>query len=172
MNSPHVLGRHGWGLVAVACIVGMAFANPVSAQKKTTALMGAGLGGLAGAYVSTAVVVTNARLGNYRFSPDEISWELVPIPAMAVTAAIIGYQRPKRMWKGVAWGTLGFGAGTGVGALLGRLAWGPGSGQWAGGVIGGAVGIITGGTLGWVRWEDEGEGVPVELTLGTVTLPW
>ena len=174
MNSLFRISRRSRSAVALAVVALGLAPGRASSQEKTTALLGAGIGGLAGAYVSAAVVVSNARFGNYRFSYDEISWELIPIPAMAVTTAVIGYQERNRMWKGILWGSLGFAGGTGVGALLGRVAWGEGSGQWAGGVIGGAVGILAGGTLGWFAWEDEGEGdgAPVDLTLGTVTLPW
>lgn len=146
-------------------------ATALPAQQKTNALLGTGLGALAGAYVSTAVVVTNARMGHYRFSPDEISWELIPLPAIALTGGFVGYQDGDRMWDGVLWGSLGFVGGTGAGVLLGRIAWGPGAGQWAGGVIGGALGILAGGAYGVLRTDvDEGD-APAQLTL-TLPSPW
>lgn len=146
--------------------------SALTAQQKTNALLGAGLGTLAGAYVSTAVVVTNARLGHYRFSPDEISWELIPMPAIALTGGVVGYQDGTRLWQGVLWGSVGFVGGTGAGALLGRLAWGPGAGQWAGGVIGGAVGILAGGAIGIIRSEGGADGsAPAQMSFA-VPSPW
>ena len=62
--------------------------------------------------------------------------------------------------------------GTAAGALIGRRLWPPPEGKWAGGVIGGAAGILLGAGVGML-WPVDGDGggeqpvnVMIQLPLG------
>jgi hypothetical protein len=107
-------------------------------------------GAVMGFIVTLAIVVVKARNGSYIFGLDDLlafRWDVLPIPIGAVAGFRLGLKRP----HSVAWATAcGFGGyilGVVLGALLGSLAWDGDVGYWAGGVIGGAIGLVLGSAV-------------------------
>ena len=104
-------------------------------------------GAVTGFIVTLALVVAQARTGSYIFGLDDLlafRWDVLPVPI----GAILGYRLGRKRPHSVAWATAcGAGAlllGVVTGALLGGLAWEGEVGRWAGGVIGGAIGLVVG----------------------------
>lgn len=111
------------------------------------ALLATGGGAVTGFIVTLALVVAQARAGSYIFGLDDLlafRWDVLPIPLGAVAGFYLARKRP----HSVAWATAcGFAAlilGVITGALLGGLTREPDVGRWAGGVIGGATGLLIG----------------------------
>jgi hypothetical protein len=111
------------------------------------ALLATAGGAVMGFIVTLALVVAQARAGTYIFGLDDLvafRWDILPIPIFAFAGFRLARKRP----HSVSWATAcGFGAmvlGVITGALLGGLTREPDVGHWAGGVIGGAVGLIIG----------------------------
>lgn len=139
-----------------------------SAAQATEIAAGAATGVVVGGYVALGIITAQARAGHYLFSPDDASWQLLPIPALGLAGGVLGYRRPDRVWPTVGWSAAGFAVGTAGGALLGRLVWGPGEGTWAGGVLGGSVGLLAGAVL---AAQDDGD-PPLTVTLARIEMPW
>ena len=107
-------------------------------------------GGAMGFIVTIALVVAQARFGRYIFAMEDLfafRWDLLPI----LLGAVAGFRLAWRHTHAVSWATVcgvaGLLTGIAVGALLGPMVWGDGVGQWAGGVIAGAIGLVTGSIL-------------------------
>lgn len=107
-------------------------------------------GAVLGFVVTLALVVAQARFGTYIFGMEDLlafRWDILPIPLGAIAGFRLGRKRP----HSVAWATAsGFGAlilGTMIGVLLGSLAWESDVGRWAGGVMGGATGLVLGSVI-------------------------
>ncbi len=104
-------------------------------------------GGVVGFVVTLALVVAEARVDSYIFAMEDLlafRWDLIPIPL----GAWAGYRLHRRRSHGVGWATI---CGLGglvvcgvAGTVLGSIAWSDGAAPWAGAVIGGAVGLVTG----------------------------
>lgn len=155
---------------ALALAAALAVPAPRAQAQALEAATGAALGAAGGLYVSMAVVTANARAGNYVFSPDEVRWQLLPVPIGAAAAGLLGYRSPDRFWRATVWGFGGFAAGSLVGALAGKAIWGDSEGSWSGAVIGGAAGVLAGAVVGTLTWDgDDVDGPAFSLTLPA---PW
>jgi hypothetical protein len=104
-------------------------------------------GAVMGFIITLALVVAQARAGTYIFGLDDLiafRWDILPIPV----GALAGFRLARKRPHSVAWATAcGFGAlvlGVITGALVGGLTREPDVGRWAGGVIGGATGLVIG----------------------------
>lgn len=116
----------------------------------TIAALSAVGGAVIGFACTLAIVVAKAQAGSYIFAMEDLvafRWELTPILFGLGAGFMLGRRRP----HAVAWAAVcGFGAmiaGILLGATLGPVAWGNDAGRWAGGVVGGALGLVTGSAV-------------------------
>lgn len=139
-----------------------------------------GVGGFAaGTFTMVGVYVAEARFGKYLYSMDEVlspRFEILPMVAGPVAGVSLGISNNDRLESAGLWGGVGFLAGTAIGVPLGRLVWGPGEGVWAGGIIGGAVGLVAGFVSGALQEPDvpdtSGEGGGPRIPIGVrLTFP-
>ncbi|MEQ9401280.1 MAG: hypothetical protein RJQ04_19090 [Longimicrobiales bacterium] len=158
---------------ALPCTVLMAaaLAAPSLRAQTVPAVAGAAVGALAGGLVSTAVITANARRGHYLYAPEQARWELLPVPVLAMGAAVVGARDGGRLWRATGWGGAGMVVGAALGAWAGHTAWDDPGGVWAGGVMGGAVGLLAGALIGAASYDGT-DAAPLTLTLGTVGVPW
>jgi hypothetical protein len=104
-------------------------------------------GAVVGFMVTLALVVLEARFNSYIFALEDLlafRWDLIPIPL----GAWAGYRLHRRRSHGVGWATI---CGLGglvvcavAGTVIGTIAWSDSAAPWAGAVIGGAFGLVTG----------------------------
>lgn len=150
-------------LAAAAFLVaGLGTSTPLAAQEEETgsvlAAAGGGVVGLvAGGYANLAVVVLKARWGYYPHSfRDAFGWESTPILIGGGTGVAIGLTRSDLLIPWIIGGTLGMGAGTGLGLIYGHGAWGDPESRWANAAIGAAIGMAVGSTVALIReWDDD-----------------
>jgi len=149
-------------------------ASPLQAQA-LPATLGA-VGGLAaGTYTVVGIYVAEARFGKYLYSLDEAlspRLELLPMVAAPIAGVAMGLSDNERLESAGLWGGVALLAGTAVGIPLGRWAWGSGEGTWAGGIIGGALGLLTGIVAGALVEPDApalsgagGPRIPIGITI-------
>ncbi len=134
----------------VSLIAATVLPAPVVAQNRILpAAVGALAGMGAGGYVAVGVVTLRARRGRYLFAfKDAFGWDSAAIFAGGGTGIVLGAWDPRRL-RNTILSTTGLGVvGTGVGALVGHQIWPPPEGKWAGAVVGGAVGVLTGAVVG------------------------
>lgn len=150
-------------------VLALAAPAPSAAQSRLVPMAAGGLIGTgAGGYVALGIVTLRARRGQYLFNlADAFGWESAAVLAGGGTGLALGLWDPNRLRNTiVATAALGI-AGTGIGALVGRRLWPPPEGKWAGGVIGGAAGVLVGAGVGVLMprdllWKDESRtGVPL-----------
>ncbi|HEX6645347.1 MAG TPA: hypothetical protein VF037_11765 [Gemmatimonadales bacterium] len=112
------------------------------------------LGGIVmGFMVTLAIVVAKSVFGYFIFGLEDLlalRWEVAPV----LVGGIAGYRLGRRRPHSVAWATVSGVGGLLVGVSIGSLAgWelgGDTTGRWAGGIIGGALGLV-GGTVASLR---------------------
>lgn len=158
-------------LIAVS-VAALGLPAPASAQVVPT-IVGTAGGLAAGVYTTVAVYVTKARFGSYLFSVDDlvsIRLETVPVAALPVAGAWLGQQSGEAVWDAALWGGVGFLGGAVAGAGAGELIWGTEEGRWAGAIIGSALGMLTGATLGARGALDDSRSDPAPVTF-SFTLP-
>ena len=104
-------------------------------------------GAVAGFIVTLAIVVGKATIGYYIFAMEDLAaprWELLPILLGGIAGFRLGRHRP----RSVGWAVVcGFGAlllGIAAGAIIGPLIRDVPAARWAGGIVGGAVGLVAG----------------------------
>ena len=143
--------------------------EPARAQVGSAAL--GAVGGFAvGAYTTLAIYVTKARFGRYLFSPDDLvslSPEFLPVIVGPVAWGWIGAESSTALARSAGWGALGFLGGVAAGGLTGKLVSDSDEAPWAGAIIGGGVGLLTGAILGALDGFDDGDGggVPVGVSV-------
>jgi hypothetical protein len=164
--------------LAVACL---AVAVLVSARPERSdaqavpAAYGLITGTISGAYITTGIFVTKARLGSFLYSSDEafaLRWENAPVVLMPIGSLLVGLDDGQRLARSIQWGSAGFAlgavAGFGVSALIiradGR------EDEWASTVIGSAAGLLAGSLYGALSYEDDGgdgggPGFPIAFSL-------
>ena len=147
-------------LVAAALATGSLGAPRPAATQDLAAVGGALAGAGAGAWLGVAYITVQARRGNYLDSSEE-AFGMAAFPLFTGLAAglAMGVFAEDRMDEVLLWGTVGWASGIGVGALIGDRVWDDPQRRWAGGVIGGAVGLIVGGVAGLVSSLSDGEGI-------------
>lgn len=122
----------------------------VAARALVGALVGvlATAGGAVIGFVATlGIVVAMARAGQYVFALEELvalRWETLPIVFGAAAGAVLAATHPRALDRATGWGFGALAAGILVGIPAGHTFWGPGEGQWAGGIIFGALGLVAG----------------------------
>ena len=164
-RSPHRL------LLLLALVAGPLAFRPEPARAQVgTAALGAVGGFAVGAYTTLAIYVTKARFGRYLFSPDDLvslSPEFLPVIVGPVAWGWIGAESGTALARSAGWGALGFVGGVAVGGLTGKLVSDSDEAPWAGAIIGGGVGLLTGAILGALDGfdDDGGEGVPLGVTI-------
>jgi len=104
-------------------------------------------GAVVGFMVTLALVVLESRFDSYIFAMEDLlafRWDLIPIPL----GAWAGFRLHRRRSHGVGWATI---CGLGglvvcavAGTVVGSIAWSDSAAPWAGAVIGGAIGLVTG----------------------------
>lgn len=161
------IGRTSWILaIAVALLVGSA--EPAPAQYELQAI-GAAIGVAGGAGVTMGIVVARARWQRvYLDSADDlISWQSAPMIIAPALGILFGTAGEDALLGSIAGSTTGLVAGAAVGAGLGWLLSNEQEWPWAGGVIGGALGMTVGGILNglsaWSRDDDPNLPFPKEL---------
>ncbi len=147
-------------------------ATPVTATSQDWSVIGGGvLGAATGSWMSVAFITAKARAGDLVDSPEEaITAAAAPMLAGFATGVAIGVFAEDRLGGTVLWGSLGWATGIGIGALLGGHRWDDPSARWAGGVLGGAVGLLVGGTVGYLMSgpetnRDPAGGVPLVVRI-------
>lgn len=158
-------------LFAPFVVVAVALAvrpEPARAQVGSAAV--GAVGGFAvGAYTTLAIYVTKARFGRYLFSPDDLvslSPEFLPVIVGPVAWGWIGAESSTALGRSAGWGALGLIGGAAAGGLTGKLVSDSDEAPWAGAIIGGGIGLLTGAILGALDGfdDDGGEGLPVGVT--------
>jgi MFS family permease len=145
---------------AIALVLALTTLTPRPAQAQVGRAALGLIGGLAaGVHVTTGVFVLRSRVfGHDMHSTEDIVTvrpETMPIIAMPVAFALVGYRSSSRLAGAATWGGLGFVAGAAVGAGLGHILSGTSGGRWAGGTIGSAAGLALGAVLGAALLPDE-----------------
>lgn len=145
--------------VLVAYLVGVR-PQRVEAQA-VPAAYGLITGTISGAYITTGIFVTKARLGSFLYSSDEafaLRWENAPVVLMPVGSLLVGLDDGQRLARSIQWGSAGFAlgavAGFGVSALIIRAE--GREDEWASTVIGSAAGLLVGSLYGALSYEDDG----------------
>ena len=146
--------------------------TPVAATSQDWSLIGGGiLGAATGSWMTAAFITARARAGDPLDTSEEaITVAAAPMLAGFATGVAIGALAEDRLGGTALWGSVGWATGIGIGALLGRHLWDDPSATWAGGILGGAVGLLVGGTVGYVRSGKEpnpapGGGVPLVVRI-------
>lgn len=159
-----------------ALLLSLPFAHPPKVAAQSTvasAALGAGGGFVVGTYSMMAIYVTKARFGHFLFSLDEvlaIRPEILPVVAGPIAGAWVGAESSTALGRAVGWGSLGFVGGAAIGAGAGHLIWGTPEGRWAGGIIGSAIGLLSGVVLGGADALAEDDTGP-STTLFEFTIP-
>ncbi len=139
--------------LAVIVLTGIFAASPLSAQAGKKNIPAALLGGVAGAgsggYIAISVIVAESRAGKFVDSIDDVlGWRSAPVLIGGVTGVVVGATAPDRLLRTVVYGSVGTLAGTGIGAVAGKLMWDGPEAKWAGGAIGAGIGMAIGSSLG------------------------
>lgn len=160
-------------LLGVAVAGALAVPGEAAAQAWSAGLGLAG-GLIAGAYVTTGTYVLKSRAtGWVLHSVEDIVTarpEVLPLVAMPVAGALIGYRSPAKLGAAALWGGTGLLLGAAIGAGIGQLIWKDTTGRWAGATIGSAAGLAIGSILGAALKNDapsQNGSVPVF----TISLP-
>ena len=110
----------------------------------TLATMG---GAVTGFIVTLAIVVLKAGLGYYIFAMEDLAalrWDVLP----TLIGAVAGFRLARRRPHSVGWATVsgvgGLLIGIALGVLLGPLFRDDAAARWAGGIVGGAIGLVAG----------------------------
>lgn len=125
---------------------------PLTAASQDWSVIGGGALGVAtGSWMSIAYIAAKARAGDPLDSSEEaIRVASVPLLAGFTTGMAVGIFAKENLGSTTLWGSVGWVTGIGVGSLLGGHIWDDPSARWAGGVLGGAVGLLIGGTAGYL----------------------
>lgn len=131
-------------------------AKPAPAQFVRTAAGGA-LGVVGGGAITMAAVVARARWqGEYLESVNDlIHWQSLPMIVAPITGMVFGYAGPDVLKASVVGSATGLAVGAAVGAGLGWALTEQAEWPWAGGVIGGGLGLAAGGIMEGLRaWRE------------------
>jgi hypothetical protein len=138
------------------------------------AAAGAVGGFFAGTFVTTGVVVLEARLGRYIYGLDElvaVRPEVLPIVIFPVVGAVVGATSPHTLRRAGFGALVGTAGGAVIGTGLGQLIWSTSEGRWAGGIIGGATGMLAGAIIYASSGRNKGDGDPVPIAAVSIKLP-
>ena len=106
------------------------------------------LGGMAAGFIVTlAIVIARAAFGYYIFAMADLAaprWELLPILLGGIAGFRLGRRRPHSVGWATVVGVGGLLIGIAAGALLGPLFRDDAAAGWAGGIVGGAIGLVAG----------------------------
>lgn len=166
--------------LALAMAAVVLFTLPTPAQPQgfreeiVPALVGGTLGLAGGGYVAVGIVTLQARRGNHLYSArDALGWESSPILIGAGTGFFLGITDEDRLRRAVLGGLVAGFVGTGIGMAYGEANWAPPEGRWAGGVIGGAAGLILGVVTGALLPPgDEKEDRPPVVIPVSISVPF
>lgn len=162
-------------ILALILILSGGRPEPAPAQYEEEAI-GVAVGAMGGTVVTLGVVVARARWQhNYLDSVDDlIHWQSTPMLIAPAVGLVFGLAGEDALRGSIVGSTTGLLVGAGVGAGLGWLLSDEQEWPWAGGVIGGAVGMTVGGIanglIAWGRDEDAAIPLPKELRFG-LTIP-
>lgn len=145
-------------LVAPCALLGAA-ADVASGQDALPAVVGGAGGLVAGGIVSVGIWTAEARFADdYLYAArDAVGWEAMPVLIGAVGGTVLGLEDQDRLRRTGIGAGAGLLLGVGIGAAIGSRAWPGSEGHWAGGVIGGAAGVLVGSVVG-VLWSAGGGG--------------
>jgi hypothetical protein len=121
------------------------------AQEKNipAALLGGFAGAGSGGYIAISLIVAESRAGKFVDSVDDVlGWRSAPVLIGGVTGVVVGATDPDRLIRTVVYGSAGTLAGTGIGAVIGKIVWDGPEAKWAGGAIGAGIGMAIGSSLG------------------------
>jgi hypothetical protein len=121
---------------------------PALAVRALITLLATAGGAAIGFAVMLAIVVAKARAGSFIFAMEDlvdIRWEIIPVLIGPVAGFLLGLRHPDALDRATVWAFCAMVLGIGFGILGGGLFWGEGEGQWAGGIIFGALGLAGGG---------------------------
>ena len=153
-------------LAAVSTV--LAVRPPGAAGQVAPATLGAAGGLLAGLYTTASVYVVEARFGSYIFSVDDLirpGPEFIPLAAGLVGGTWLGIRSGSALGRAALWGGVGFLGGAALGTGAGQLIWHTDEGRWAGGIVGSALGMITGAVIGGVSGLDDKDEPSLPATL-------
>lgn len=154
------------GVVAVAMLVPL-LGTPRHAHAQapvTRAALGGALGVAGGAAVTLATVVARARFQRefLESADDLIHWQSAPMIVAPAAGVLFGLAGEDALRASIVGSTAGLVIGAAIGAGVGWLATGDPEGPWAFGVIGGGVGLATGGIVEALRAWSEDEHADLE----------
>ncbi|HEU4827843.1 MAG TPA: hypothetical protein VFT04_01475, partial [Gemmatimonadales bacterium] len=106
------------------------------------------LGGMVmGFMVTLAIVVAKAVAGYFIFGMDDLlalRWEVAPVLFGAIAGFRLGRRRPHSVGWATVSGMAGLVVGIAVGSEVGWELGGDSTARWAGGIIGGGIGLVAG----------------------------
>ena len=141
--------------VVLSALVLLIAPTHTEAQGLLPSLAGGAGGLVSGGLVSVGIVAFRARSGDYFHSvTGALGWAAAPILVGTVGGAVLGSRDHEHLGRAARGALIGGGLGAGIGVVLARRAWPELEGRWAGGVIGGAAGLVLGTALG-VVWPKE-----------------
>ena len=131
--------------LVVAAFCATMFLGSSSSQAPAQILsgvVGAATGTAAGGYLTLAWVVARANTGHYLHDfHDLYGWTSFPVLIGAATGTALGIASPERLWTSVMFGSGGALLGVPVGMAIGTSISERPEAKWAGGAIGGGVGM-------------------------------
>jgi len=146
--------------------------GPRAVEAQSLSTVGGALAGVgAGVWLGVAYITAQARDGDYLDSGEEAAgMAAVPLLAGLTTGLALSAFADDRMAETLTWGAVGWASGVGIGAIVGDKVWDDPQRRWAGGVIGGAFGLVLGGVTGLILSNGDGEadqqdGLPLMIQL-------
>jgi hypothetical protein len=168
-------------LLKASCIALLALSlvpRPAEAQRLARVAVGGSLGVAGGVGVTLAAITFRARfMGEYLHAPgDLIHWQSAPMIGGPAAGVLFGWLGEEELKGSIVGSMGGLVVGAGVGAGLGWVFSNEPESPWAGGVMGGGLGMVAGGLAGgFLAWRSGGEDggappPPVEVVLLRIPL--
>ncbi len=144
----------------LAVTAAMGISQPIQAQAQIVpAILGAAAGLTGGYVVTNSLFVAEARAGNFIYSTEDLKaarWEYIPMPLGAGGGMLMGISDSALLGKVALGAGIGLAGGATVGWFVGKALWEGPEGQWAGAILGGALGMLVGGTISGIRHSSNG----------------
>jgi len=168
----------GAGTRYATLIFALSFVAAIPAERLRAQILPAAAGTVggfvAGTIVTTGTVVLEARLGHYIYGLDDLVSlrpELLPMALGPVVGGVLGAKSPATLGRAGTGALVGLAGGAAIGAGVGTIIGSTSEAQWAGGIIGGAAGMLAGAIINGSRRPNKDDGSAVPLVALSIRLP-